>query len=138
HTGGKAAYDWADDFLNGNVSVNDPLGNKVEPSELQKLIDAEQKLNPYDSEFTNRASAVSKFFAKLQADLDAEKSKPVYSLAPTQTIKQSLHPIYNVVDQFGNKYIFKPAPNDLNGEKYRASVEAAANKLSKLFGGSAP
>lgn len=129
------AADWFDAFKEGKVSVEDPDGNKLSYSDLEPFFQANGSSAPN----IYKRQAVVSFFQDLVAKQAAFDAKPQYKLAPQQTVKQSLHPIWNVTDQFGNKYLFKPAPSDAyTTAEYRANVEAAANKLSALFGGNAP
>ncbi len=62
-----------------------------------------------------------------------EAFKPVYKIDPTQTVKKSKHPIFNVSDQFGNKYFFKPRANSKE-DKYRSEVAHGANLIGQFFG----
>lgn len=59
---------------------------------------------------------------------------PIYSLAPDQTVVQGIHPSYDVVDQFGNKFLFKPQEDMSPKKKYRAEIEHASNLLGQRLG----
>jgi hypothetical protein len=136
--GASKAAEFVNDIQAGEVEVKDPEGKKLAYVDFYKFLEEVQKEEPYNSTAWHNREAVTRFFMDLRAQQDAIDSKPVYKLAPTQTVKQSLHPIYNVVDQFGNKFLFKPAADDPAGKKYRANVETWANKIGSFFGTRAP
>lgn len=135
---GTTATWWIKDFQAGKVKVTGSDGKDLSPADLKPFqLQAESDYEYQPSPFRS-AKALTQFFQNLRDQKTAQDLKPIYKLAPTQTVKQSKHPIFNVVDQFGNKYLFKPAAEDSAGKKYRADVEAVANKISKFFGGRAP
>jgi hypothetical protein len=136
---GNAATEWVEDFQSGKVKVVGPSGEEVSyDKEFLPLLEQTMHDNPYAIPSSLKKKAVLGFFEGLQGKAAEKDLQPVYTLAPTQNVKQSKHPIYNYTDQFGNKYLFKPAANDENGAKYRADVEAEANNISRFFGSNAP
>lgn len=132
------AQEWVNDFNAGVVEVTGPDGKKKTYEDFYVFLEQSMADNPSYGLSAQQSNAVDAFFTSLTEEENELKSKPIYTMAPTQNVKKSLHPIYNVVDQNGKKYIFKPANEDVNGKQYRAEVEAEANKLAAFFGANAP
>ena len=133
-----AAQAYLEDLKDGNVELLDPFGKPLDIDYAEPFYNKASQDNPHFSGNKISLVAVRSMFQALRDWKNQEESKPIYSMAPTQNIKKSLHPIYNVNDQFGNKYVFKVAPNDVNSAKYRAEVEAGANAIALALGTKAP
>jgi hypothetical protein len=79
------------------------------------------------------ANSVNSWFQKQKDVEDAKALIPVYKIAANQTVAKGTQQIFDVTDQFGNKFFFKPRP-DTQMDNYRTEAEHAGNVMGRLLG----
>ncbi len=85
----------------------------------------------YAGSAENEKIAVVGYFQGIKDAAAAKALIPVYKKTTGHALGGSAHEVFEVSDQFGQKYFFKPAPS---GDKYRSLVEHTGNLFGKLFG----
>lgn len=122
----EATTEWATD------NINDPdfkAFYEQEHSDWNFVVGSTDYSQKYKTE-----AVVAAYFGKKRAEYEEELLKPVYSL-DTQ-IAKGHHEVWTASDQFGRKYVWKPADSEAYLKRLKA--EAAANNFSRSLGFNTP